>query len=1295
MLQAIRQALTGNHGGSIGVPPGCPGSHEPHVLLRILGPAMSRSPDVFIDVASNVMQLFSSPGRSGATNRLTNQLITNDDHVNIVPSVSLSNGVYALQARPATSAPNKPQSTNAVSGTPSNAQLSTTSMVVPPSTTTNQTGSVGELAERLLVDLLDFLLTNDDDGTTTSIEVASSAAMSTGDPLPQLPTSDTIQVEHTDSTVSKSDVHIQYPKPRRLLSKSTVLRILAELIRSYANVAKLISTKTFSLKNTPDTSCSALSYILDNLLPGTNQTLIDQDKDTPALCRLFLVAMAACNHCLESQMNLVNEVKLSLTKAISLPECDEKHVRLQSLSSIINTMIESCPAPNTSANQPPNQGGQHRVPQLIINNMIKIMYKRGLINDLAKMIHSIELSSPKLVETVNAVLKPMETLSRTINYASSLHVPAARPHNRHTTTSTMTSLPSTQQTNTVDITTTANSNQAEQTITTIANQNQPSQAQSSQINIIQQPSVTNDLSVPRETVVHANTAVSQPTSTSMPIDHSDINNERNNTVPNEQLGSGPNALLSISQEELMNATDMEPVASLPQDVDDFDNPNRVRMNVISNESGDPSDDDEEEIDDGEVEDGGTINIEFEARDLGDQQGGRTHFEVWNMPQTTPSSSSDATNEDENDEEDLESHNDEDDIDMESDNEREPQHRYSDDDEDLTSEEGDEMRVEAPPTTQTNDDEQDTDSTDDTNTDIEETAIDIHIETGRPQNTSTTGERSEIVPAGGVNNGDDVTVNVTGGDEVDDDESDLHFNEDDEEEDEDEDDEEEDESTEFEDDENDIVNYVNDIDIDDDMLSEIRNNLLSPADIEPILIPTNLQGVRIRTTAYPSIHGLTDSSPDPALPPPPMSVPALHPLLVHHSDNQLSSGAFARFRQLGTSNAAATTHLTQQQANQASFGTGATQAPTIAATAASILTGAAALAAQQQPPRNRTTRTLFVPTTGGAGVLGRASGFAEYLQQVGQIDVDPFAPSGATTTRILLGTNGHDPETWRFLHDQILMDMAPQANEGNENIDGTKIYMIRTPLARWMEESLVLDGPYVHDTVSALKPKILEPLEKTHEAETQQALAKKQKEEEEKKKRAEEKAASIASALAAEIQASANEITTSLTDTTTAQTTEVETETRPTATDDMQSPPAVTVQPEVQHTVMYDPLIVLTPIPFSPEPETVISNDILATTTASPVESMATNQPSPSAQNPIIVLDVVPDSDPVTTDNTPSVPTTTEQTSLMEVNPVVPSEDSSKITSHSPVGVSDTTTTAATTMSIAPTVVPQEEPEVEW
>ncbi|CAF4376819.1 unnamed protein product, partial [Didymodactylos carnosus] len=299
MEKAIRQALTGNHGGSIGVPPGCPGSHESHVLLRILGPAMCRSPDLFIDVASNVMQLVSSGGRGGPINRLTNPLIADDEHTSNISPAVLSTGSYVLQARPATSAPNKPQPTNVAPGTPSAAQPPTTLTTASPFngsiTTANENGNTGELAERLLVDLLDFLLTNDDNGMTTSIDSVSSTAIPpTEDLLQQPTTSETVQVD--DTTVQKPDVHALYPKPRRLLSKSTVLRILAELIRSYANVAKLITTKTFSLKNTSATPCSALSYILDHLLPGTNQLLIDQDKDTPALCRLFLVAMAACNH---------------------------------------------------------------------------------------------------------------------------------------------------------------------------------------------------------------------------------------------------------------------------------------------------------------------------------------------------------------------------------------------------------------------------------------------------------------------------------------------------------------------------------------------------------------------------------------------------------------------------------------------------------------------------------------------------------------------------------------------------------------------------------------------------------------------------------------------------------------------------------------------------------------------------------------------------------------------------------------------------------------------------------------
>jgi hypothetical protein len=207
-----------------------------------------------------------------------------------------------------------------------------------------------------------------------------------------------------------------------------------------------------------------------------------------------------------------------------------------------------------------------------------------------------------------------------------------------------------------------------------------------------------------------------------------------------------------------------------------------------------------------------------------------------------------------------------------------------------------------------------------------------------------------------------------------------------EEDEDEDEDDEDESTEFEDDDGDIADYVHEMEFDEEVLSEIRNNLMSPTDIDPILI-SNLQGVRIRATGFPPFHGMSDTgylrivasarsyvvcllSVDPALPPAPMSVPALHPLLVPHPDNQLSSGAFSRFRQLGTTNTGATT--TVMPAMNPTMTTGLPQQsnPSSALTFAqphgpttTILTGQAALAAHQQinqqAQRNRMFRLLSI------------------------------------------------------------------------------------------------------------------------------------------------------------------------------------------------------------------------------------------------------------------------------------------------------------------------------------------------
>lgn len=52
---------------------------------------------------------------------------------------------------------------------------------------------------------------------------------------------------------------------------------------------------------------------------------------------------------------------------------------------------------------------------LLPSQMVKLMVKRGLVSDIAKIPHSLDLSNPATVNTINALLKPLETLSRIVN----------------------------------------------------------------------------------------------------------------------------------------------------------------------------------------------------------------------------------------------------------------------------------------------------------------------------------------------------------------------------------------------------------------------------------------------------------------------------------------------------------------------------------------------------------------------------------------------------------------------------------------------------------------------------------------------------------------------------------------------------------------------------------------------------------------------------------------------------------------------------------------------------------------
>ncbi|XP_056645575.1 E3 ubiquitin-protein ligase HUWE1 isoform X1 [Diorhabda sublineata] len=196
-----------------------------------------------------------------------------------------------------------------------------------------------------------------------------------------------------------------------MLPKSVILKILADAVVSFGPIAKLIT----EYKYKPDESgiiteeTSALAFIFDKILTGADNI---SDLDCATMCRMLIAALASSNHSPEAQITLVSEVKVALTRALYLPESLKKHSQVQNICGIISNMIDNCPLPHAN-----------RWTNCSINNIVKLMMRRGVFNDLAKITHYLDLSSPNTSFTANAALKPLESLSRTINQ------PAANSNN--------------------------------------------------------------------------------------------------------------------------------------------------------------------------------------------------------------------------------------------------------------------------------------------------------------------------------------------------------------------------------------------------------------------------------------------------------------------------------------------------------------------------------------------------------------------------------------------------------------------------------------------------------------------------------------------------------------------------------------------------------------------------------------------------------------------------------------------------------------------------------------------------
>ncbi|XP_072512406.1 E3 ubiquitin-protein ligase HUWE1 isoform X1 [Salminus brasiliensis] len=430
MEKVVRSAVTSGAGSTTsGVVSGSLGSREINYILRVLGPAACRNPECFTETANSCVRIALPAPRGAGTasdDEFENFRIKGPNAVQLVKTTPLK--LSSLPSIPETIKEVIYDMLNALAAyhAPEEADRGEERLVAVP-------GSQ-DLCQ-ILQDVGDdvyqqYRLTrqgSDFDSQSafhinTQVFAADGAvaeSSQSGTPQGEASTPEEMREEKKEqegergaSSEESRAAKAKASKP--LMPTSTILRLLAELVRSYVGIATLIASYSYTAGQSEliKEDCSVLAFVLDHLLPHTQNS---EDKDTPALARLFLASLAAAGTGTDAQVALVNEVKAALSRALAMAEGAEKHARLQAVMCIISTIMESCPSTSsfysTAAAKTQHNG---------MNNIIRLFLKKGLVNDLARVPHSLDLSSPNMANTVNAALKPLETLSRIVNQPSSL-----------------------------------------------------------------------------------------------------------------------------------------------------------------------------------------------------------------------------------------------------------------------------------------------------------------------------------------------------------------------------------------------------------------------------------------------------------------------------------------------------------------------------------------------------------------------------------------------------------------------------------------------------------------------------------------------------------------------------------------------------------------------------------------------------------------------------------------------------------------------------------------------------------
>ncbi|RCN38154.1 UBA/TS-N domain protein, partial [Ancylostoma caninum] len=185
----------------------------------------------------------------------------------------------------------------------------------------------------------------------------------------------------------------------RMISRGAILSLLAELVKSYPGVASLIC-------EAKEDGQSVIHQLIEHFIDGT------QEKDTLGSLKTLISILAACNHSPKAQESLVSDMKASLlsvgnSSLSSSAICS----KVSELCSLLVMMLDSCPSSSASLSHSHHRHLLGGAPSPIT----KLFHKKKICNDLVKTITYLQLSQKEAIDTVNTVLKTLETLMRSTN----------------------------------------------------------------------------------------------------------------------------------------------------------------------------------------------------------------------------------------------------------------------------------------------------------------------------------------------------------------------------------------------------------------------------------------------------------------------------------------------------------------------------------------------------------------------------------------------------------------------------------------------------------------------------------------------------------------------------------------------------------------------------------------------------------------------------------------------------------------------------------------------------------------